>query len=48
MRVPHKSALTDEAIAHFSDESKGKVASKRARLLLYDKIKGDITKQIKV
>ena len=48
MGGPHKSAFADEAIAHFSDEAKGKVASNRARLVLYDEIKGNITTQMKV
>ena len=48
MRVLHESALTDKAIAHVSAESKSKVASNRARLVLYDKIKGNIPIQMKV
>ena len=48
MRIPHQSALSDEVVDHFSDESKRKVASKSARLVLYDEIKGDIPKQVKV
>ena len=43
-RVPHESALADEAIVHFSAGAKGKVASKQARMVLYNEIKFDITK----
>ena len=48
MRGPHKSPLADEAIACFAAESKGKVASNWARLVLYEEIKGNITKQTKL
>ena len=48
MRGPHDSALADKDIAHFSAESKGKVESKRARLVLYDDLKGGLPKQMKV
>ena len=48
MRVPHESALVDEAIAHFAAEAKGKVALNQARLLLYEEIKGNISAQMKV
>ena len=48
MRVPHKSALSDDTIAHFAAETKGKVASKRARLVLYEDIKCNIPKQMKL
>ena len=48
MRGPHDSALSDDTIAHFSDESKVNVVSKRARLVLYDDIKVNIPKQMKV
>ena len=33
MRVPHKSALAEEAISHFAAEAKEKVASNQARLV---------------
>ena len=39
--------MTEEAIAHFSAEAKGKVASNQARLVLYDKIKGNLPAQMK-
>ena len=48
MRVQYESTLSDDTIAHFAVESKGKVASKRARLVLYDNIKGNTPKQMKV
>ena len=48
MRGTHESALADEPIAHFSAEAKVKMASNQARLVLYDKIKGNIPTQIKV
>ena len=48
MRGPHESALVDKAIAHFAAEAKSKVASNQARLLLYEKIKGNIPTQMKV
>ena len=44
MRVPHESALAEDTISHFAAESKVKVASKWARLVLYDDIKGNIPK----
>ena len=45
MRVPHESALSDDTIAHFAAEAKVKMASKLARLVLYDNIKGNIPKK---
>ena len=48
MRDPHKSVLVDGAIAYFAAEEKGKVASNRLRLVLYEKIKGNIPTQMKV
>ena len=48
MRGLHESALADEAIAFFADEAKYKVASNRARMVLFDKIKGNIPTQMKV
>ena len=44
MRVPHESTLADDVIAYFAAEAKDKVASKRARLVLCDDIKGYIPK----
>ena len=48
MRGPHEFNLADKAIAHFSAEAKVKVASNRARLVLYNEIKGNIPAQMKV
>ena len=48
MKDPHESALEDEAITNFATEAKVKVASNRARLVLCDKIKGNIPTQIEV
>ena len=48
MRVPHESALIDKAIDHFSAESKGKVESKRAFLMLYNEVKRIISAQMNV
>ena len=48
MRVPHESALTEEAIAHFAAEAKEKVASNQERLIFYKKIKGDFPTKMKV
>ena len=42
MRGPHEFALAEEAIAHFYAEEKEKMASNQARLVLYDKIKGNL------
>ena len=48
MRNPHESALEDKAVAHSDTEAKGKVASNRTRLVLYDEIKSDLPKQMKL
>ena len=48
MRGPQESSLADESIDHFSAEFKDKVASKRLHLLLYDEIRVDTPKQMKV
>ena len=48
LRGPYESALVDDAIAHFVDEAKDKVASKHARLVLYDYINGITPEQMKV
>ena len=48
LRGPDYSALADDAIAHFTAEAKIKVASKRAHLVIYDDIRGNNQKQIKV
>ena len=42
---PYEYTLADEDISHFSDEYKGKVALKRARLVQYYKIKGELPKK---
>ena len=48
MRVPHEFDLAYEAIAQFSTESKVKVESKVAGLMLYDYVKDSRPKQMKV
>ena len=48
MRGPHESDFAEEAIANFTAEAKGKVASKQARLVLYDEIKRNFPEQMKV
>ena len=48
IRGPHESALAEEAMSHFDAEAKGKVASNQACLVLYDKIKGNFSEQMKV
>ena len=48
MRGLHKSALAEEAIAHFAAEAKGKVASNQARLVQNEKCKGNLLAQMKV
>ena len=48
IRGPHDSALAEKAITHFSAEAKGKVSSNQARLVLYDKIKGNFPAQMEV
>ena len=48
MRGPHESSLVDDDIAHFAAEAKSKVSSKRVRLVIYEDIKGNILKQMKV
>ena len=48
MRGPHEYALSEEVMYHFSAEAKVKVASDQARLVLYDKIKGNLPAQMKV
>ena len=48
MRGPHESDFAEEAIANFTAEAKGKVASKQTRLVLYDEIKRNFPEQMKV
>ena len=48
MRGPHESALSEEAIAHFAAEAKGKVASNQARLVCHKIFKGDFPAKMKV
>ena len=48
MRGPHESALTEEAIDHFTAEAKEKVELNQARLVCYEKIKGNFTAKMKV
>ena len=48
MRGTHKSALAEEAIAHFSADAKQKGASNQARLVCYKKIISDLPTKMKV
>ena len=48
MRGPHESSLAEEAIAHFAAEEKEKVSSNEARLVCYEKFKGDFPAKTKV
>ena len=45
MRVQHDFAWAGEAIDHFSSEAKGNAKYNRARLVLYDEVKGDLPKK---
>ena len=47
MRGPHKSALAEEVVAHFTAEAKEKVASNQARLECYEKFKGNFPTKMK-
>ena len=47
-RGPHKSYLAEEASTHLAAESKEKVASNQARLVCYEKFKGDLPTKMKV
>ena len=48
MRGPHESALSEEAISHFTAEAKAKVSAKQPRLVRYDLIKGKLPEKMKV
>ena len=48
MTGTHKSALSEEAIAHFAAEAKEKVASNQARLICYEKFKCNLPAKMKV
>ena len=47
-RGPHKSALEPDAIAHFAEEVADKVAKGQARVVLWDDIKDNHPRQLKV
>ena len=48
MRGTHESDLAEEAIAHFAAEAKEKLASNQARLVCYEKFKGNFPIKMKV
>ena len=48
VRGPHESALSEEAIAHFTAEAREKVASNQASLVYYKIFKGDFQTKMKV
>ncbi len=47
-RGPHQSALSPEALAHFAEEAAEKVRTKQARIVLWDDIKDNPPKQLKI
>ena len=47
-RGPHKSALSPEALAHFAEEVREKVAAGQAKLILWDDIKHCPPTQLKI
>ena len=47
-RGPHKSARSPEALEHFAQECKVKVASGQAKIVLWDTIKDDPPPQLKI
>ena len=47
-RGPHQSALEPDALRHFADEVKDKVEKGQARVVLWDEIKGNHPRQLKV
>ncbi len=47
-RGPHRSALDPEALQHFKDEVQEKVAKGQARVVLWDDIRGNHPRQLKV
>ena len=48
MRGPHESALSEEAIYNFTAETKEKVSSNQARLVCYEKVKGNFPEKMKI
>ena len=48
IRGPHESYFSEEAISHFADEAKEKVASNQACLICYEKVKGNFPTKMKV
>ena len=47
-RGPHQSALDPDALQHFKDEVQEKVAKGQARVVLWDDIRGNHPRQLKV
>jgi hypothetical protein len=47
-RGPHQSALSLEALTHFAEETDEKVRTKQARIVLWDDIKDNPPKQLKI
>ena len=47
-RGPHQSALSPDALAHFAAEAENKVRMGQARLVLWDDIKDDPPRQLKI
>ena len=47
-RGPHQSALSPKALAHFAEEVAEKVRTKQAQIVLWDDIKDNPLKQLKI
>jgi hypothetical protein len=47
-RGPHRSAISPKAIAHFKEEAAEKVRTNQARLVLWDDIKDNPPKELKI
>jgi hypothetical protein len=47
-RGPHQSALSPEAVAHFAAEAAKKVHTKQARIMMWDDIKDNPPRQLKI
>ena len=45
---PHRSALSQEAIAHFAAEASKKVCTEQARIVAWDDIKDNSPQQLKI
>ena len=45
---PHRSALSPEALVHFAEEAMEKVRTKQARIVLWDDIKDNPPKELKI